>query len=145
MIKEIKHTDHYSAAANFNIKEFFSNSLGVESHPFDFALIEVAQAIRDKYGVVVVNSTYRSHLHNMAVGGSVNSRHLDGFAMDLRVQRYDGLLKDLEINGLGLKEFKGFITECVVYDTFIHLATSNKNQPQKPIINKLKKKTTFIL
>jgi uncharacterized protein YcbK (DUF882 family) len=139
----INKTDNSQITKNFNISEFFSKSVGVDSHPFDATLISVAQKIRDKYGVTVVNSTYRTKAHNMSVGGSPVSRHLDGNACDLKIQHYDKFLKDLQQFGMNIDVFEGRITECVVYDTFVHIATSNKGQKVKPVIGKMSDKDSF--
>lgn len=47
-------------------------------------LLKNLQAIRDKYGATTVTSMLRCKTHNKDVGGSSNSRHLSGKAVDYR-------------------------------------------------------------
>ena len=48
---------------------------------------KIAQPIRDEFGVVTVNSCYRSPDLNKAVKGSGKSQHCKGQAIDLEVMR----------------------------------------------------------
>ena len=138
--------ESYQVKPDFNISEFFSHSYGVTSHTFDERLIGLAQAVRTDYGKTVVNSTYRTTLHNSSVKGSPVSRHLFGHAIDLKIEDYDRFLSDLKNHQFNLSFIKEFqITEIAVYDTFVHFATSNKGQGVKPIINNMKKKVFFRL
>ena len=47
-------------------------------------LLKNLQAERDKWGATTVTSMLRCKTHNKAVGGSTNSRHLQGKAVDYR-------------------------------------------------------------
>ena len=49
----------------------------------------VLQKVRDKLGVVIVTSGYRSPELNKAIGGSTTSDHCKGFAADFEVIDYD--------------------------------------------------------
>ena len=121
----IKKTDNYKAAENFNISEFFSNSAGVTSHPFNNDLILAVQAIRTLAKVPVhITSTYRTSAHNLAIGGASKSQHLTGNAVDwtisdrevlskiqdeLRIYKHNHpAIKSIGVGGIG------------IYDTFVH-------------------------
>lgn len=78
---------------NFTLAEFTSspaairlsidNSMIPEHIENAKALMEhVWQPVRDCFGVVTVNSGYRSPMLNKAVGGSTTSQHCTGEAMD---------------------------------------------------------------
>ena len=43
----------------------------------------VVQKIREKFGVTIINSGYRSQALNEAIGGSSNSQHCKGQAVDI--------------------------------------------------------------
>lgn len=45
----------------------------------------ILQPVRDEFGVVTVNSGYRSPTVNAAVGGSKSSQHMTGHAVDFEV------------------------------------------------------------
>ena len=50
-------------------------------------LVRLAETVRAHFGApVTVSSGVRCPIHNLAVGGVANSRHLSGKAMDFRVQ-----------------------------------------------------------
>ena len=50
-------------------------------------LIEILTEIREHYGKpLIINSGYRCPTHNKKVGGSVNSQHTKGSAVDLIVK-----------------------------------------------------------
>lgn len=60
-----------------------------------------------------INSAYRSLRHNQAVGGSLNSRHLNGCAFDISFKGHDKkeLVRVLKASGF---------TGIGVYSTFCH-------------------------
>jgi hypothetical protein len=48
------------------------------------------QALRTKIGKpMIVNSGYRSPEHNKAVGGALNSKHMQGLAFDVRMENHN--------------------------------------------------------
>ena len=50
-------------------------------------LVRLAEVVRQHFDApVYVSSGVRCEAHNAAVGGVINSRHLDGDAMDYRVE-----------------------------------------------------------
>ena len=108
---------------NFSKKEFDSKD-GTKMP--DNVLVNVAklacnlQRLRDAIGKpIIINSGYRSPLHNAKVGGSPNSQHLLGKAADIRV------------NGMTPKEVKAVVERLIsegkmhnggigLYPTFLH-------------------------
>lgn len=79
---------------NFSLKEMTTSStatrLRIPNEPQPEHLINLAvlvhkilQPVRDKFGVVTVNSGYRSSQLNKAVGGSQTSQHCNGEAADI--------------------------------------------------------------
>jgi uncharacterized protein YcbK (DUF882 family) len=75
----------FAVSEHFTLDEFAcgDGSDVVLIHPKLIALLE---AIRTHYGSpVFINSAYRSHQHNASIGGAKRSRHLYGFAADIRV------------------------------------------------------------
>ncbi len=88
---------------NFTLQEYTKSQTavrqGIDNNPSEEhltkakALFEnVIQPVRDKFGVTVINSGYRGPQLNMAVGGSSNSQHCKGEAVDIEcpgVANYD--------------------------------------------------------
>jgi len=73
----------FSVSTHFTLGEFACNdgSDVVLIHPALPALLEV---FRLKFGgPLFINSSYRSHAHNVSVGGSPRSKHLYGMAADI--------------------------------------------------------------
>ena len=78
---------------NFHLKELTKSEtgdrLGSKNQPTDEQLValtvvvnQVLQPVREKFGIVTVNSGIRSEEVNKAVGGSKNSQHCKGEAVD---------------------------------------------------------------
>jgi hypothetical protein len=81
-------------STNFSLQEFTKSQTatrqGLDNTPNDehlasaTALFEnVVQKVRDNFGVTVINSGYRGPALNTAVGGSSNSQHCKGEAVDI--------------------------------------------------------------
>lgn len=67
-------------APNFRLREFAG---GCVSHPWIAKpLVLALQMLRDEYGAIRVNSTYRSHECNEQAGGASRSYHLTSQAID---------------------------------------------------------------
>lgn len=69
---------------NFKLYEFEcrDGSHQVVIHP---KLLDLAQKLRDRLGKpVVINSAYRTAAYNKKIGGSPNSQHMLGMAIDVR-------------------------------------------------------------
>lgn len=99
---------------NFKLKEFQCKD-GSQLVKIDSQLLHKLQALRDEIGrPVIINSGYRTESHNKAVGGAQNSYHMQGKAVDIRVNG----LKPEEIAKKAEK--KGF-TGIGIYKNFVHL------------------------
>jgi uncharacterized protein YcbK (DUF882 family) len=79
-------------------------------------LLVVLEAFRAAVGQpVTVNSAYRCPAHNAAVGGVLNSEHVQGIAADIRVtgmsaaQLYDVAQTIPEITGLGRADVQKYV------------------------------------
>ncbi|WP_286170102.1 D-Ala-D-Ala carboxypeptidase family metallohydrolase [Halocella sp. SP3-1] len=92
---------------NFYLSEFECKD-GNHQVVIDSELIDKLQKLRDYLGqAIVINSSYRNESHNKSVGGSPNSQHLKGKAVDIR--RIEGLTidemvaiaEDAGFNGIG--------------------------------------------
>ena len=68
---------------NFKVKEFRCQD-GTDEILIDMALVRYLQQIRDwAGGSITVSSGYRTPSHNKKVGGSKNSKHMQGKAADI--------------------------------------------------------------
>ena len=78
---------------NFSLSEMVKSAtavrLGVDNSPSSIHLvnlthlaIHILQPVRDKFGVITINSGYRSPALNAKVGGSKTSQHCNGQAGD---------------------------------------------------------------
>jgi len=78
-------------------------------------LIECLQRLRNKYGLTIINSGYRTLEHNKKVGGVFDSQHRYGKAVDIHLksdwtpERLADLAKECGFTGIGL------------YKTFVHM------------------------
>jgi hypothetical protein len=69
-------------AANFQLGEFISEST-ITSGIVDPLMVSHVQNARSRYGVMSLNSGYRTPNHNASVGGATFSRHMYGDAIDV--------------------------------------------------------------
>ena len=114
-----------SFAPHFSYKELTNTSTGFENEPKDLklchlrALSWILEDIRSNFGhPIYINSGYRSHEVNQAVGGVMNSMHCFGRAVDISVAKYcNADKKELERCILARKP-----SEFIKYDTFWHVA-----------------------
>lgn len=100
----------------FSPKELASKGDGSLKFSYD-TLIKINK-LRSMVGYpLTINSAFRDEKHNAVVGGSPNSQHKLGTAVDIRIEsqeigkRIEELAKSLEFKGIGR------------YKTFIHLDT----------------------
>lgn len=77
-----------------------------------------------------INSGYRCKELNEAVGGTENSYHMKGLAVDFRTNSKEDIPKMYNFLQRNIRRFN--IQELIKYDTFIHMAikpsTKNLNQ-----------------
>lgn len=103
-------------STNFKVKEFACLD-GTDTIFVSDELVKVLQKVRDNFGQpVVINSAYRTEVHNKKVGGSANSQHKYGMAADIR------------INGVSPKTIATYINKLMpnsggigVYTSFVHI------------------------
>lgn len=62
----------------------FKCSCGCEYGRVQIEFIERLQKVREKFGLLTINSGCRCESHNRSIGGSPESSHLRGFAADIR-------------------------------------------------------------
>ena len=65
---------------NFSRKEFQCCS---DKDAVAYDLVEILQKVRDAVGPIRINSAFRCPYHNNEAGGSPNSSHLIGLAVDI--------------------------------------------------------------
>ena len=76
------------------VKSATAERLGVDNSPnlihlvnLTHLAIHILQPVRDKFGVITINSGYRSPALNAKVGGSKTSQHCNGEAADFESSR----------------------------------------------------------
>ena len=85
----------------------------------DHELLEVLEQLRDHYGLpVVITSAHRCQSHNVFVGGTINSQHLLGRAVDFKIPGVD--IGDIWNH---LEETYRDTLALGCYDTHIHMDT----------------------
>lgn len=100
----------------FSPKELASKGDG--SLIFSVKTLILINKLRKMYGKpLIINSAFRDAEHNTKVGGSPNSQHKFGTAVDIRIANHDEgraieeIAKSLDFKGIGR------------YKTFIHIDT----------------------
>lgn len=125
-------------APNFTYKELTNTMTNLPNEPTGRnlsllrALSWILQDIRNNFGkAIYINSAFRSHEVNTAVGGVHNSRHLYGMAADISIRKYCHADRvELERCILARKP-----CEFIKYDTFWHVAFDICTLgPTKPIL-----------
>jgi hypothetical protein len=71
-----------SVAANFQMSEFIHQT-GITSALVDPKMVQHVQDARNRYGVMIVNSGYRTPSYNASIGGATYSRHMYGDGVDI--------------------------------------------------------------
>ena len=103
---------------NFSLQEYTKSQTatrqGLDNTPGEEHMVSaealfqnVVQPVRDNFGVTVINSGYRGPALNEAVGGSSNSQHCKGEAVDI------------ECPGTGNYDVAKWIEENLDYDQLI--------------------------
>ncbi|HLO02558.1 MAG TPA: D-Ala-D-Ala carboxypeptidase family metallohydrolase [Symbiobacteriaceae bacterium] len=75
-------------APNFKMSEFILQP-GITSAVVDPLMVQHVQNARWRYGVMWIESGYRTPAYNASIGASKYSRHLYGDAVDVRASSYD--------------------------------------------------------
>lgn len=110
--KMIKDEDLYK----FTLSEFDSRDALGSGKKMNKEFLLLLSNIRKELGrAMIINSGYRTKSHNEKVGGSPNSSHIKGLAVDVHVP--DNQFR-LELVRLALKHG---IRRIGIYKTFVHL------------------------
>lgn len=106
---------NHELSTDFKLHEFQSNC----GHPIVLihpALVQLVQSLRDFLGKpLTVTNAYRTEAHNAKVGGSKNSRHLYGMAIDVTTGNKDDLAK------IAVWASRNGVGGIGIYESFIHL------------------------
>ena len=101
---------------NFSTKELQCPCCGRVA--MNSQLLDKLQSVRDLLGFpLTINSGFRCAEHNKAVGGSPNSQHLLGKAVDISMRGLTGEKKHRLLKAAFIHGFNGL----GVYSTFLHL------------------------
>ena len=82
MSKYVKDNEWGTKYPNFQKEHFACPCCGGYGNGIATSLLDVLQALRNKYGVVNITSGYRCSSFNKRAGGASNSKHLVGQAAD---------------------------------------------------------------
>jgi len=142
---------------NFSLQEFTKSQTatrkGLDNTPGEEHLANAAalfrnvvQKVRDHFGVTVINSGYRGPALNTAVGGSSNSQHCKGEAVDIEcpgTSNYDvakWIENNLDFDQLILE----FITLGIPDSGWVHVSyKSEGNRKQSLTAMKENGKTVY--
>lgn len=107
----------------FDITEFDSPDIGSGGEMMQESTLNMLDDARGIAGIPFkINSGYRTPEHNKKVGGTSNSAHLDGYAVDIACS--DSRSRWIIVEALIMAGFN----RIGIADTFIHV----DNQPSKP-------------
>lgn len=76
-----------NVATNFKMSEFIKQA-GLTSALVDPLMVQHCQNARNRYGVMIVNSGYRTPSYNKSIGGATYSRHMYGDGVDIDANSY---------------------------------------------------------
>ena len=88
----LKKDGNKKLSENFSVKEFRCKD-GSDKILVDEKLVKLLQKMRDKFGVIIITSAYRTKSYNKKVGGVSDSQHLYGYAADITIRKTSELLK----------------------------------------------------
>ena len=97
---------------NFKLKEFQCKD-GSQLVKIDSELLDKLQKLRDEIGKpIIINSGYRTEEYNKKVGGAKKSYHMQGKAVDIRVngmkpKEIAKVAEKIGFNGVGV--YKNFL------------------------------------
>lgn len=123
---------------NFSLEELVSSStakkLNIDNSPCDVILENLREAvvylehIRASLGgfPIIINSGFRCHALNTAVGGSRSSSHLDGQAFDIVIKNG----RSPHSNALRIKNMLIDYDQIISYKTFTHIGFGPKKRRQ---------------
>lgn len=101
---------------NFKLSEFDSRDLPGSGNMMQKSTLIKLQNARTRAGIpFVINSGYRTPAHNRAVGGSANSAHTRGHAVDIRARTANEKYKIVKACMAA-----GF-TRIGIYKNFVHV------------------------
>ena len=108
----------------FNYEEFDSPDVQGSGQMMSKELLDILDKVRKSFGKpIVINSGYRTLAHNESVGGTENSSHLKGLAVDIAcnnsIDRYT-LTKLLMFHG---------VNRFGIAKTFIHVDIDPDKSP----------------
>jgi uncharacterized protein YcbK (DUF882 family) len=113
--------DEKEKMRHFNYSEFDSPDVQGSGQLMDKILLEMLDEVRDKFDKPIhINSGFRTPAHNEAVGGTDNSSHLKGLAVDIActnsTNRFDliNCLLDVGFSRIGIA--KTFIHADIDFD-----------------------------
>ena len=110
---------------NFTLDEFDSPDIPGSGSLMQDSTLEKLDRARDIAGVpFVVNSGYRTQLHNAKVGGSDGSSHLQGYAVDLSCTTSINRFKIVKAL------LKAGFTRIGIAKTFIHADDDPNKSPE---------------
>jgi len=115
------HGPDWYLSDHFRLSEFAckDGSDVILVHPVLVAGLEIIRSRID--GPIIISSAYRSHLHNIQIGGSGKSAHLWGFAADIRSPvatptEIQAIAEEMDWGGIGY------------YPTFTHVDCRGSNR-----------------
>lgn len=115
--------NNFNISKNFKLKEFECKD-GSHLVKVDDELLQKLQKLRDTLDKpILINSGYRTLEYNKKVGGSPKSQHMEGKAVDIRVnemtpEQVAKIAEQVGFRGIG------------IYKTFVHVDTGLKRKWQ---------------
>jgi len=106
---------------NFNLSEFVCHC-GCGSNYINRDLVDKLQLVRDKMGPMSVTSGVRCEAHNIKIGGSLSSSHIDGVAVDVKCET--GLFRQKI-----LTEMTKYFQRIGIAKNFIHVDIDSTKSP----------------
>lgn len=112
----------HQLSKNFQVHEFVSRDANTLLYSGD--LVASAQRIRDKHGKALhLTNAHREIPHNIDVGGSVNSEHLSGHAIDCFMNGVTS--KEL---GADFAQDLGYLSNIGIYFNRIHVGNGGQHR-----------------